>query len=69
MGAAPAPGYRDSGYYNGFGALRDIGNCGYSWASTTSGNNARYLDFSPTWLRPQSSYYRAFGFQLRCLQE
>ena len=67
--AAPAPGYRDAGYYKGFGALRDVGDYGYSWSSTVSGSIVRFLDFNPTWLTPQNSNYRAYGFQLRCLQE
>ncbi|WP_294593698.1 hypothetical protein [uncultured Rikenella sp.] len=28
-----------------------------------------HLNFSMTWLYPSDSYYRAFGFQLRCLSE
>ena len=64
-----APGYRDAGYYKGFGALRDVGDYGYSWSSTVSGSIVRFLDFNPTWLTPQNSNYRAYGFQLRCLQE
>ena len=67
--AAPAPGYRDAGYYKGFGALRDVGHYGCSWSSTVSGSSVRCLDFRPTWLTPQNSNYRAYGFQLRCLQE
>ncbi len=63
--AAPAPGLR--GYEHG--KVRHVGNGGYSWSSTVSGSNVRFLDFDPTWLTPQNSYYRAYGFQLRCLQE
>ncbi len=64
-GKDPAPGLR--GYEHG--KVRYVGNYGYSWSSTVSGSNVRFLDFGPTWLMPQNSYYRAYGFQLRCLQE
>ncbi len=33
-----------------------------------SGSNVRFLDFNPTWLKPQNSNNRAYGFQLRCLR-
>ncbi len=60
----PAPGVRG----NGEGALWNVGNNGYSWSSTVSGSNVRFLDFDPTWLKPQNSNNRAYGFQLRCLR-
>ena len=69
MRAASAPGFRDAGEYNGYGALRNIGAGGYCWASTTSGSSAHYLSFSYSWLGPQYSNSRAIGFPLRCLQE
>ncbi len=65
----PAPGYRDAGYYKGFGAVRNVGTHGYSWSSSIAGANAHNLGFSYSWLTPQNSNYRAYGFPLRCLQE
>ena len=61
----PAPGCRRP-YY---GTLYHVGDSGYSWSSTVSGSNVRFLDFFPTWLLPQNSHSRAYGFPLRCLQE
>jgi len=60
-----APGFR--GY--GEGALGSVSSNGYSWASTVSDINSMYLGFHVTWLNLSSTYYRAFGFQLRCLSE
>ena len=67
--AAPAPGYRDAGYYKGFGALRDVGSSGYSWSSSLTGTYARNLVFYPGGLYPQDGLSRAYGLPLRCLQE
>ena len=69
--AAPAPGYRDAMSARGFGGLRDVGNYGYSWSSTipAESGNAHYLDFNYDGVYPQRSNYRAYGLQLRCLQE
>ncbi len=55
----------------GFGGLRDVGNYGYSWSSTipAESGNAHYLDFNYDGVYPQRSNYRAYGLQLRCLQE
>ncbi len=68
----PAPGFRDSGWREtegGSGTLYAVGTNGCSWSSTVSGSNVRFLDFNPAWLIPQDSSNRAYGFQLRCLQE
>ncbi|MDE5943966.1 MAG: hypothetical protein K2G93_00040 [Rikenella sp.] len=46
-----------------------VGNYGYSWASTAAGANAHFLNFSYGGIGPNSSGYRAYGRQLRCLQE
>ncbi|WP_299457228.1 hypothetical protein [uncultured Rikenella sp.] len=46
-----------------------FGNYGYSWASTTSNTDGMKLSFNTTWLDPIDAYYRACGFQLRCLSE
>ena len=64
-----APGFRDAESNRGAGALHSVGINGFSWSSTASGGNAHDLNFSPTWLTPQNSHYRAFGLPLRCLQE
>ncbi len=66
--AAP-PGFRDSGYNNGYGRLCHIGSAGYSWASTISGSNVHFLFFNLSGVYPQRIDNRAFGLQLRCLQE
>ena len=65
--ATPAPGYR----HRDHGTLYAVGADGYSWSSTipTGSGYAHYLSFSYSWLDPQSSNYRAYGFPLRCLQE
>ncbi len=64
-----APGYRDSGNNRGYGALREVGGHGYSWAAAVAGTNARYLYFRTGGLFPQASTDRAYGLPLRCLQE
>ena len=71
MQIAPAPGFRDAGSTKGYGVLWNVGNNGYSWSSTipTGSGYAHLLDFDYSWLNPQSSNYRAYGLQLRCLQE
>ncbi len=65
----PAPGSRDAMSARGFGGLRDVGNNGYSWSSTVTGSNAHFLDFGYYGVGPQDGNYRAYGLQLRCLQE
>ena len=64
--AAP-PGYRDARART----LGSVGSSGYIWSLTipTGSGYAHYLSFSYSWLDPQSSNYRAYGFPLRCLQE
>ncbi|WP_300727912.1 hypothetical protein [uncultured Rikenella sp.] len=47
----------------------NVGNGGYSWASTVSGSNGMNLNFGVTWLNPSSAHNRGHGFQLRCLSE
>jgi hypothetical protein len=63
--AAPAPGFRAYQY----GTLYSIGDYGYSWSSLVSEGNAYHLGFGADWLLPQGNLNRAYGFQLRCLQE
>ena len=69
--AAPAPGFRDSGNFSSFGALRDVGGSGYSWSSTIppGSGNAHFLNFYTGGSSSQGNDHRAYGFQLRCLQE
>ncbi len=51
------------------GTLYGVGTAGYSWAATITDANAYRLDFYHLGIIPHSSYYRANGFPLRCLQE
>ncbi|MDE5945592.1 MAG: hypothetical protein K2G93_08455 [Rikenella sp.] len=46
-----------------------VGSYGYSWSSDTSDSNGYYLDFNYSRIVPNYLFYRAYGFQLRCLQE
>ncbi len=52
-----------------FSAKRDAR--GYIWSSTipTGSGNAHSLGFGYGGVGPQSNFSRAYGFQLRCLQE
>ena len=63
----PVPGYRDGAS----GVLGSVGHYGYNWSSTvaTSGYSAHSLDFSTQGLSPTTTYGRANGLQVRCLQE
>ena len=67
------PGFRDSGYrtaQGGAGKLYYVGHYGFSWSSTASGGDARYLGFNYGFLaRMASKTPDGRGFQLRCLQE
>ncbi len=51
------------------GTLYGVGTAGYSWAATITDADAYRLDFYHLGIIPHSSYYRANGFPLRCLQE
>ncbi|WP_300601781.1 hypothetical protein [uncultured Rikenella sp.] len=64
-----APGFRDAGLLNGFGALRSSGSSGYNWSSGTSETNSLYLIFGLQNLGTSSADFRAYGLQLRCLSE
>ncbi|MDE5944287.1 MAG: hypothetical protein K2G93_01735 [Rikenella sp.] len=46
-----------------------VGRDGYSWASTITGSYGYFLDFGYGGIGPNNYNYRAYGFQLRCLQE
>ncbi len=61
----PAPGYRT----HGSGTLYHVGDHGFSWSSTIAGSNAHNLHFNYGGIHPQNNSRRAYGFQLRCLQE
>ncbi len=70
----PAPGFRDSGYRtaeNGAGKLYYVGGLGFGWSSTVPGEStdALFLGFDSGDIRFYDLNNRAFGFQLRCLQE
>ena len=63
----PAAGYR----HRDSGTLYAVGSNGYSWSSSipAGSTNAHYLSFYYSWIYPQNSVSRAYGFQVRCLQE
>ena len=61
----PATGYRDVGY----GTSYSVGYASLIWSSSTSGSIACNLDFSSGGIAPNANYQRAYGFQVRCLQE
>ena len=63
-------GYELGGYcHHASGALRLVGNTGYSWSSTVAANGyyAHDLYFDTQGLLPTNTSYRAHGFQVRCL--
>lgn len=68
MRAVPAPGFRDAGYYSQFGELKSGGNDGYSWGSSVSGASAVGLYFNYGGVGLSYTYYRAYGFPVRCLR-
>ncbi|MDE5945187.1 MAG: hypothetical protein K2G93_06355 [Rikenella sp.] len=62
----PAPGIRGSGN----GMLWYVGSHGFSWSSSvTTGLHAYHLHFNFSGILPNYYYHRAYGLQLRCLQE
>ena len=61
----PAPGNRG----RGAGTLYAVGYNGYSWSSSFTGTGTYRLAFNYGGIYPNSSSNRAYGFQLRCLQE
>ncbi len=60
----PSAGYR----YRLNGLLDVQGSVGFYWSSTVSGTNARYLTFLSA-AAHTGSYWRAFGFSVRCLKD
>ena len=65
------PGFRDSGWRGvaAGGTLHQVGSHGAGWSTKTASNDTYYLRFDCDWLVPQNSSCRAYGLQLRCLQE
>lgn len=62
----PASGYRGIDD----GALYNVGNFGYYWSVTPSNSLAcRLYFYSNGYVDPSNSYYRAYGFGVRCVQE
>ncbi|WP_294593450.1 hypothetical protein [uncultured Rikenella sp.] len=67
MPSGTAPGYR----HRSTGILSSVGNNGFNWSGTPVTGNVTvwYLDFNMESLTTSYSYYRARGYQLRCLSE
>lgn len=63
----PASGYRD----RTSGALTYVGSVGVSWSSSPAQGStlAGDLDFSASYVYPQSNDNRAGGFPVRCVRE
>ena len=65
---SPASGYRASGS----GGLHNVGAGGYAWSSSPSSAssvNGLYLYFDGSYVSPESTSGRAYGFPVRCVQE
>ncbi len=63
--SSTAPGYRSDAN----GTLHFVCSYGYVWSSKTNNIRSHNLHFSAPWLNPSYAYYRANGYQLRCLSE
>ena len=62
----PASGNRDYGE----GSLYYVGNYGRYWSASPNNNVAYYLFIRYTgYVIPSSSFYLAYGYSVRCLQE
>ncbi|MDE5944259.1 MAG: hypothetical protein K2G93_01580 [Rikenella sp.] len=48
--------------------MYNVGNNGFSWASSFTGTNTYRLNFNSGAVNPNDNGNRANGFQLRCLQ-
>jgi uncharacterized protein (TIGR02145 family) len=46
----------------------DQGSSGYYWSSSPGGTNAHLLYFYSSYVYPQDSNNRAFGFSVRCFK-
>ena len=64
----PAPGFRDAGINGGCGTLVSVGNNGFNYSASVSGNNGIGVHFGTKNLNIIASD-RAYGLQLRCLSE
>ena len=54
------------------GGLTGVGTVGYAWSSSHSSATSVYgsvLNFDSSGVYPESSYFRAHGFPVRCVQE
>ena len=60
----PVAGFRGSSN----GALYGVGSYGAYWSSTIDGPNSRFLNFGSSYAL-MGSYFRAFGFSVRCLKD
>ncbi|WP_297628579.1 hypothetical protein [uncultured Rikenella sp.] len=63
-----APGFRDAGINGGCGTLVSVGNNGFNYSASVSGNNGIGVHFGTKNLNIIASD-RAYGLQLRCLSE
>jgi uncharacterized protein (TIGR02145 family) len=65
FGNYPTSGYR----YNGFGSIVEVGFKGAYWSASVNGSYSCHLFFNSPYVYPQSStYYRAGGFNIRCVK-
>ena len=61
----PAAGYRE--HINGI--LSHVGSTGFYWSTAVSNMYAIYLGYDINNVSPGSTYSRAYGFPVRCVQE
>ena len=57
-----------AGFRSYSGSWVGQGSYGYYWSSSPSGANAATLDFNSANVNPAYTYYRAYGFSVRCLK-
>lgn len=60
--------YKKGGYMNTDGQIYSSHH-GFSWSSSVSGTYGLYLSFYASHLSPSDTAYRAYGLQVRCLQD
>ena len=61
----PAGGYKEDNQ----GEAQSVGNEGSLWSASVTGTIGVNLNFHYAGLSPSNANYRAYGFQVRCLQE
>ena len=64
----PAAGYRD---YSS-GSVESVGANGVYWNASPysrGSNYASYMDFGSVYVHVNTSYFRAYGFSVRCVKE